>query len=304
MSEAAFYRRIDRSCAPQVAKWCACRIQNLTISELLYLVFTKLFAFQNLTGFSLTLKHGFYENNVNMFLAGVSLTSFPLYRIWFKHILAEATVFKKLWDMLIVKCPNLEELVLNGISSVPADIHHVVEGRWPKLRKLFLGDVCVDWFPMSITPNEKRPFITFLEAHPFLELLKVSRHTIQPHYLSALSPSALERLISFSGTLYQLQAMIHLHPQVKSVSFSDPVEARDVSSLAVSRLLRDLKSLVELKISFTQDSVYDGGNLIKSLVQSCPDLRHLKLTCKNKPSFQLVNPYLYRFLMLFWYGHW
>jgi len=202
--------------------------------------------------------------------------------------LAETPVFQKLWDMLIVRCPNLEELILDGISSVPADIHYIVDGRWPKLRKLLLGDVCVDWFPMSIVPNEKRPFVTFLEDHPLLESLKISRHTIQPHHFSALGSSALERVTSFSGTLHQLQAIPHLHPHVKSVSFCDPVELREISSPAMVLLLRDLKSLAELRISFTVHSVYDSGNLLKSLVRSCPNLRHLELTCGHKPSFHLV----------------
>ncbi len=34
------------------------------------LFFTKLLDFQNLTGFSLTLKHKFYENNIDIFLEG------------------------------------------------------------------------------------------------------------------------------------------------------------------------------------------------------------------------------------------
>lgn len=35
--------------------------------------------------------------------------------------------------------------------------------------------------------------------------------------------------------------------------------------------------------------MYDSGNLLRSLIQSCPNLRHLDLTCAHKPSFQLVS---------------
>lgn len=34
-------------------------------------------------------------------------------------------------------------------------------------------------------------------------------------------------------------------------------------------------------------SMYDSGNLLRSLIASCPQLRHLELTCGHKPSFQL-----------------
>ena len=199
--------------------------------------------------------------------------------------------------MLIVRCPNLEELVLDGTSSVPSDTHSIVSGRWSKLRRLSLGDVCVDWFPVPIVPDGKRPFITFLDEHPLLEHLSISRHTIQPHHLRALDPSSLQRLTRFSGTFYQLRAMPHLHQQIESVTLCDAVESREISSPIIGTLLRDLISLTELKIAFTLHSTYDSGNLLRSLVQSCPKLCHLELTYGHKPSFQLVSLTL-RFCLL------
>ena len=198
--------------------------------------------------------------------------------------------------MLILKCPNLEELVLRGTSTVPADIHFVVEGRWPKLRKMSLGDVSLDLFPLL--SGEKRPFITFLEEHPHLDSLSLSRHIIQPHHLSTLDLTALERLATFAGTLHQLQVIPRLHPQLKSVTFCDAVELRDISLPNIASLLRGLVSLTELKIGFTLHSMYDSGNLLGSLIQSCPKLRHLDLTCGQKPSFQLVGSPLSQFKML------
>ncbi|KAJ3492567.1 hypothetical protein NLJ89_g11208 [Agrocybe chaxingu] len=228
-----------------------------------------LFDFQDLRGFGLNLTPGFYEAHMAMFLD----EDFP--------------ILKKLWNMLLNRSPNLEELAIEGYSSVPTDIHFLVQGRWPKLRKLVLGDVCMDWFSRTLNPGEKRPFIAFLEAHPGLESLSLSRHAIQPIHLASLDPDALTNISSFSGTHQQLQAMPHLHRVVKSVTFRDPVETREVSAPTVASLLRELTDLTSLKISFTLHSMYDSGNLLRSLMQSCPMLRHLELTCAHKPSFQL-----------------
>ncbi|KAF8894365.1 hypothetical protein CPB84DRAFT_1782886 [Gymnopilus junonius] len=228
-----------------------------------------LFDFQDLSEFSLYLKHGFYEGQVNLLLD------------------EDHSIFKKFWDMLINRCPNLEGLTVEGYSNVPIDLRFLVEGRWPRLRKLVLGDVCVDWFPRTLNSGEKRPFVTFLEAHPELETLSMSRCAIQPVHFNTLDIDALSRVTHFSGTHQQLHALQHVHRSIKSVVFRDPVETRDVSAPTVASLLRELTSLESLKISFMLHSMYDSGHLLRSLIQSCPTLRHLELTCAHKPSFQL-----------------
>ncbi|RDB16745.1 hypothetical protein Hypma_002417 [Hypsizygus marmoreus] len=227
-----------------------------------------LFDFVDLLGFQITLKPEFYEAHVDMFLDEDNATS------------------RQLWDMLIHRCPDLEELTIEGVSSLPTDMHTLVEGRWPKLRKLALGDVSIDWIPGAIDPSEKRPFITFLEAHPSLDSLSLSRYTIQPAHFATLDPGCLQ-VTQFSGTLQQLQALPYLHPYLKSVTFRDPMLTREISAQAVAGLLQGLVGLTELRISFMLHSMYDSGNLLRSLISSCPHLRHLELTCGNKPSFQL-----------------
>lgn len=252
-----------RVCCPQL------RYITTSLGAILPNLNSHLFDFADLKGFSLVLKTGFYENHNELFLD----EDHPI-----------ATKFKK---MLIDHCPNLEELGVDGSYSVPTDMHFIVGGRWPQLRKLTLGDVCIDWFPRSLGQGEKRPFIAFLEAHEHLESLSLSRHTIQPIHLSTLDPASLSRVTAFCGTHQQLQAMPHLHPDLKSVTFRDAVETREVSAPTVASLLRELTSLTNLKISFTLHSMYDSGNLLRSLIHSCPQLRHLELTCAHKPSFQL-----------------
>ncbi|KAG5647179.1 hypothetical protein DXG03_001138 [Asterophora parasitica] len=236
--------------------------------RLLGLITLQLFDFVDLVGFSLTLKHGFYDLHMDMFLDEEDASS------------------RQMWDMLIHRCPNLEELIVEGVSTLPTDVHALVEGRWPKLRKLALGDVSIDWIPGLVDQGAKRPFITFLEAHPTLDSLSLSRYTIQPVHLATIDPGALQ-ITSFSGTLQQLQALPYLRPHLKSVTFRDPMQTREISAQAVASLLQGLISLTDLKISFNLHSMYDSGNLLRSLISSCPHLRNLELTCGNQPSFQI-----------------
>ncbi|KAL0956664.1 hypothetical protein HGRIS_002796 [Hohenbuehelia grisea] len=238
-----------------------------TIGSILPKLNSHLFDFADLTGFSLTLKQGFYDNHVDMFLN------------------EDQPASRKFWDMLINRCPNLEELSIDGISSLPTDAHSLVNGRWPKLRKLTLGDVSIDWHPTTIN-LEKRPFISFLEEHSSIRSLSLSRHNIQSNHFAA-NPVTFTHLTEFSGTLEQLQVLPHLHASLQSVSFRDPMQTRELTPLAVVGVLQSMSSLTHLRISFVLHSMYDSGSLLRSLIQSCPHLQHLDLTCAHKPSFHL-----------------
>jgi Leucine Rich Repeat len=259
--------------------------------------FHQLFDFTNLRGFSLTLTPGFYNSQVDMFLDG-TYHHVGCYSLGSNQPSDEQSASRNFWDMLIRRCPNLEELTIDGISSLPTDVHTLVDGRWPKLRKLTLGDVSIDGqLGMVNNSDQKHPFITFLEAHPTLQSLSLSRHNIQPTHFASLDPVFL-KLTEFRGTLQQLQALPHLLPLLKSVTFRDPMQTRDISALTVAGVLQSLPSLTELKISFILHSMYDSGNLLRSLISSCPRIRHLDLTCAHKPSFQLV-----RFFLLVFSSH-
>jgi hypothetical protein len=253
----------------------------------------QLFDFKDLKGFSLTLTAGFYESHIDMFPNGRSWFTFFILTKLRSHSAEDQPVFVKIWDMLMFRCPQLEELTIDGLSAVPTDIHLLVRGRWPALKKLALGDICIDWFPRSRNPAEKRPFVAFLEAHPHLESLSLSRHSIQATHFSLLDPTSLNSLTSFSGTYQQLQALPHIHHLIKSLTLCDPVETREVSATSVAVILRELTSLTSLKIAFMLHSMYDSGNLLRSLSHSCPMLHHLDLTCGHKPSFQLVRNFYF-----------
>ncbi|KAG6836130.1 hypothetical protein H0H93_011089, partial [Arthromyces matolae] len=50
---------------------------------------------------------------------------------------------RRCWEMLLENCPNLQELSIGGSAPSPRifDTRHVTAGRWPRLRKLTLGDM-------------------------------------------------------------------------------------------------------------------------------------------------------------------
>jgi hypothetical protein len=193
--------------------------------------------------------------------------------------------------MLVENCPDLEELSVEGTIAHPTEAALLLRGRWPRLRKLILGDTVFDWREGIATGSSqevKRPIIQFLEAHPTLETLGLSRHSMQPGLLSSMSPVAMPKVTHFNGTLEHLRTLPQIHSSLKNLTFRDSMSTRELAPLAVAAVLQSLTSLSQLRISFILHSVYDSGSLLRSLVLSCPRLAHLELTCAHKPSFQLV----------------
>ncbi|KAJ7680589.1 hypothetical protein DFH06DRAFT_973767 [Mycena polygramma] len=248
-------------------RMCCPRLKYLSTSIGAYFPSgSHLFNFTDLLGFSIFLTPGFYENNAGLLLED------------------EPPGSKRLWDMLFKRCPNLEELVIEGYSSFPADAGCLVDGRWPNLHKLALGDVSINW-DRTASPGAKCPFITFLEAHTELQTLGLSRHNIDPIQLNSLQPDSL-KLTVFSGTLAQLQGLSQSYSSIQSMTFRDPISSRD-AILPTGNLLQQLTSLTELNISFTLHSPYDSTSILRALTSSCPYLQHLQLGYFRKTSFQL-----------------
>ncbi|KAJ7747250.1 hypothetical protein B0H16DRAFT_1555259 [Mycena metata] len=250
-------------------RMCCPRLRYLSTSIGAYFPSSShLFNFTDLLGFSVFLTPEFYENNTESLLDA-----------------EERPPSKKLWDMLFKRCPNLEELVIEGYSSFPADARCLVEGRWPNLHKLSLGDISIDWDPTS--PTTKCPFITFLEAHTEIQSLSLSRHNFDPVQLNSLGHDGLRQMTCFSGTLSQLQALSHSYSTLKSLTFREPVWSRDVTTLALASVLQQLTALTELNISFMLHSPYDSTSILRALISSCSNLQHLHLSYIRNTSFQL-----------------
>lgn len=189
---------------------------------------------------------------------------------------------------MLQRCQNLEELAFVGTSAVPADAHLITQQRWPRLRRLQLGDVCVDWLFSGVTP--KRPFVAFLEAHPTLKSISLSHHNIQNHHLATLEPEALH-LDVFAGTLLQLQTLSPaLYAGITVLSFNEPLQTREVNGFTLSGVLQGLQKLQKLRVCFSLHCMfYDASSLLRSLINGAPQLQHLELACIQRPSFQLVG---------------
>jgi hypothetical protein len=182
------------------------------------------------------------------------------------------------------------------VDGTPTEAARLLCGRWPRLRKLVLGDMMFHWPENPATlhnQDSKPPIIRFLDAHPTLEILGLSRHSIEPGILSSTGALSMRSVTQFKGTLEHLRALPQIHSSLENLTFCDSMSTRQLGPLAVAGVLQSLPSLTQLRISFILHSMYDSGSLLGSLILSCPRLTHLELTCALRPSFQLVRPFSY-----------
>ncbi|KAJ7859779.1 hypothetical protein B0H14DRAFT_2745971 [Mycena olivaceomarginata] len=146
---------------------------------------SELFKFDDLTNFSLSVRHGLRETEI-----------FPL----------QEDLPRQLWDMILTRCPNLTELTLCSFSASRRlfNIDRVAEGRWPALSSLTLGAFGYNSdFTLAAPPEPA--FTTFLAMHPTLTYIRFAwnfKRWMSPEDPMALAfPPALE---SFSGIMQQL----------------------------------------------------------------------------------------------------
>ncbi|KIK98480.1 hypothetical protein PAXRUDRAFT_31160 [Paxillus rubicundulus Ve08.2h10] len=227
---------------------------------------SSLFQFKGLRGFLLSLKRGFYERYLDSDLQELPSES-------------------RLWDMLINRSPDLEELQIAGASFTSMQpVHPLCQAHWPRLHTLSLGDILLDWQPRV---GVKPPFIAFLEAHPHLRSLRTSRAALNPALLPSLEQGSLSQLTHFGGAIEHLQGLANIHSQITSVALDEPLIVRDFAPLLVAGVLQGLKFLTELRVCFVFHSIYDGGSLIRSIVSACPGLTTLEVVCVRGPSFTI-----------------
>ncbi|KAG8214059.1 hypothetical protein J3R82DRAFT_10816 [Butyriboletus roseoflavus] len=227
---------------------------------------SNLFQFKGLRGFILNVKRGFYER-----FADVDPQEFRA-----EH---------RLWDMLIRRSPDLEELHISGAPFIFTQaVRPLCYARWPRLHALSLGDILLDWDPSA---GLKPPFITFLEAHPRLRSLRTSRAALNPALLPALGPGALPELTHFNGAIEHLQGLAPIHRQITSVALDEPMIIRDLAPSLLASVLRGLKSLTELRVCFVFQSAYEGGSFVRSIAHACPGLTKLEVMCTRKSSFTI-----------------
>ncbi|TFK90589.1 hypothetical protein K466DRAFT_583627 [Polyporus arcularius HHB13444] len=269
---------------------------------------SSLFKFTELLGFSLSFKDGFYAHSLHL----PSRESEP--------------VFTRLWDMLTLRCPHLESLRIVGNSSEPSDASRLYTADWPQLRYLTLGAL-VWTTTVPGQAHTTSDFKTFLERHPTIESLHLlGRPSTNQVDLSTLPPEALPNLKEFSGSFSLLRSLVdrvqpedpaaagvnvaQAQPQVQvqnlnqnqqlppvpttplsktlqRVCFPHPMHLRDLTPLAISRVLLGLQALTSIKVTFAIQGGYDSNGVFRTLVASCPHLSDMDITCTNRPSFFL-----------------
>ncbi|RPD74207.1 hypothetical protein L226DRAFT_535673 [Lentinus tigrinus ALCF2SS1-7] len=261
---------------------------------------SSLFKFTDLLGFSLSLKDGFYAHSLHL----PSRESEP--------------VFTRLWDMLTLHCPNLESLRIAGNLSEPSDATRLYLANWPNLRHLTLGALV--W--TATVPGQAHTtsdFKDFLERHPTIESLHLlGRPSTNQVDLSTVSPDALPNLKEFTGSFGLLRMLVdRVHPDdsaaagqpqvqnptqnqqsssapttplsktLQRVCFPHVMQLRDLTPLAISRVLLGLHALTSIKVTFAIQGGYDSNGVFRTLVASCPHLLDMDITCINQPSFFL-----------------
>ncbi|KAJ7438282.1 hypothetical protein B0H11DRAFT_1752929 [Mycena galericulata] len=218
----------------------------------------ELFKFNNLTGFSLCVLS--CEEGSNLYLAHIGM---PL----------------QLWDMLLDRCPNLEELTLRLFYSSHSlrEMDRLTSGVFPRLRALHLEIWFYNRDPVFSQPSVER-LGPFLSAHPSITELSILPYTSdrEGKYPDALplflTRGALPWLASFVG-VYQHLAELPDPAWIEVLDLTgDPIER--VSIEVVGRVLKGLVSLRSLDIRLAEA---EDGLLLRMVISACPGLTTLRV---------------------------
>ncbi|KIK52077.1 hypothetical protein GYMLUDRAFT_180601 [Collybiopsis luxurians FD-317 M1] len=228
-----------------------------------------LFDFTGLTSFSLTVRHSLDETNL-----------FP----------EQEVLPDRLWDMLLKKCPDMQDLTLSSFSSstrlLNVDKLCTADAYWPKLNSLTLGSFGYnDDFELNSPANDDA-FGAFLSKHTELRYLRLSwnfKRWMSPDIIPLpLQPTALSRLCTFVGVHQQLSALPQ--PALSSIEVLDlTCEPLFVGRLegekGVCATLKMLTSLTSLDLWIHIPEFNDHNTFFKALVEACPKLTELHFMC-------------------------
>ena len=200
----------------------------------------------------------------------------------------------RFWEMIITRCPNLQELAICSFSSSARvfDFDRITEGHWPKLHTLTLGSFGYQsdftLGPPALT-NEAG-LAHFLNMHTELKYVRflwnfkrwMSPDTIPMH----LSSSSLPVLDTFIGVYQQLAEL----PNPQAVETLDltcePVYESRLTT--VCPILRSLTKLTSLDIwTHVFDPRRDHTLFFRSILAACPKLTDFHFMCTT--SFTVVR---------------
>ncbi|KAF7351203.1 Methyltransf-25 domain-containing protein [Mycena sanguinolenta] len=214
-------------------------------------------------------------------LSGFTLTAKTLPDEWDTFLPPEPELPDQLWDMLLERSPRLEQLRIDVSqrSRRVWDTRRIVQGRWPQLRDLELGDCSMAGSGASRVLMET-PFMRFLAEHPKLERLRLPSLSSFPRAI-VLPPTALPNLREFSGNAAHIRGLPNL-PHITTLSLvHQPLSEKMVS--LVCGTLKYMKSLTSLSIWLHLDAQTDHYAVFRNLFDSCRGLKHLDLACSEAP---------------------
>ncbi|KAG6872001.1 hypothetical protein C0995_014020 [Termitomyces sp. Mi166 len=202
---------------------------------------------------------------------------------------------RRCWQMLLEHCPNLQELTIGGSAPSPRifDTRHVTAGRWPRLRKLTLGDMRLQPPDHDRRARPNSSLDQFLIAHPRLQEVSF----LQPGgdgfpYGLSLPFASLPNMTSFSGPSSYLRCLPH--PQnIQHLSITT-LHHRLSAFPRTYALLRAIPSLLSLTIWIdltfaNRNIIQDDSNIFRNLLECCPSLLHFEVFCFTRPSFHLKD---------------
>ncbi|KAJ6552588.1 hypothetical protein DFH09DRAFT_1167080 [Mycena vulgaris] len=224
-----------RKCCPALRNvHCIAQIRELDPKS-------ELFQFENLTSFTLCVK----ESNQELVTPAPDLPP-------------------QLCDMLLQRCPDLEELTLQLSFSRNnlAQLSRITHGIWPRLRSFNIELSRYDVLANSHYPPSDE-LSAFLTSHPSITSLSIYPHTI-PGLPIALGPTALPQLTSFTGFYHDVSAL----PYLDSLQSLTLVGSESVlpQSLIVATL-QGLTSLTQLTIVITDAA---DTALLGDIFSACP----------------------------------
>jgi hypothetical protein len=194
----------------------------------------------------------------------------------------------KLWDMLIQRCPNLEELTLCSFSASHRllVLDNITQGLWPSLNSITLGSFGYNADLTLSTPSGLE-LGSFLSQHPNLSYIRLSwnfKRWMSPDTIpSFFAPTALPSLDSFVGVYQQLAELPA--PACASVTSVDlmcePIYMdRNTALLAA---LHTLPALTHLDIWLHIPDPKAGHTaFFRTLLEACPALEDLHFMCTTR----------------------
>jgi hypothetical protein len=200
---------------------------------------------------------------------------------------------EQLWDMILHRCPDLEELAICSFSSCTRifDVLRVTEGHWPNLQSLTLGSFGYQ-SDFTLGPADEPSFSEFLEVHSSLQYIRLQwnfKRWMSPNEVPMLLPStALPKLDTFIGIYQQLAEL----PNPSSIETLDlTCEPLHEARLAnVCPILKNLTSLTCLDIwAHVRAPDRDHNDLFQAILSSCPKLTDFHFMCTT--SFTFVRAY-------------